>query len=103
MPFSNLFTTELGIAGLAVSGLVSLLAFVIISGNKKDSTRMNCFQEALNNLYAMQKQEREEWREDANRRDAEWRKEMIRRDREIGSALKELTEAIQEIILVKEK
>jgi hypothetical protein len=96
MPYS-LFTTELGVAGLTVSGLVSLLALVITSGHKRDVKRTDSFQDALAKLYEMQKEERDEWRLDTNKRDSEWRREVAKRDKEMSAALAELTKAVNEL------
>jgi hypothetical protein len=101
--FANFFTTDLGIAGLVASGLMSLLAFVITASNRKDTARIDSFQNAMNRLYTLHQQERNEWREDAVKRDAEWRREIGKRDKEVSTALNELTKAIHEIMLVREK
>lgn len=98
---SNFFTTELGLAGLVVSGLMSLMAYVIYSGNKKESSRVDSFQRAMGEFHSMHKEEREEWRRDADRRDDSWRNEITRRDREISTALTSLRDVIQEVSCVK--
>jgi len=95
--FSNFFTTELGLAGLVVSGVMSLMTYVIYSANKKESSRIESFQSTMNEFYNMHRQERDEWRRDIDRRDESWRQEISRRDREISNALNYLRQIIQEI------
>lgn len=82
------WTTELGIVGLTISSLISLLFYVIISSNKREDKRTHTFQDAINDMHDMHKQERSEWREDAS----------SRQDK-TNEALHELTKAINEVLV----
>jgi mannitol-specific phosphotransferase system IIBC component len=82
------WTTELGIVGLTISSLISLVFYVIVSSNKREDTRTTNFQQAMNEIHDMHKQERSEWREDAT----------SRQDK-TNEALSELTKAINEVLI----
>jgi len=82
------WTTELGIVGLTISSLISLVFYVIISSNKREDTRTTNFQQAMNVIHDMHKQERSEWREEAN----------SRQDK-TNEALSELSKAINEVLI----
>ena len=84
-------STELGIVGLTVSSLVTLLFYIIISFNKREDRRNQSFQETIEHIHIIHKDERSEWREDANMRQAQ-----------TNEALKELSTAIQNLIRANE-
>lgn len=81
------WTTELGITGLTITSLISLMFYVIISSNRREDKRTNCFQESMYEMHQLHKEERSEWREDANYR-----------QKQTNDALKELSKAINEMI-----
>lgn len=81
------WTTELGITGLTITSLITLMFYVIISSNRREDKRTNCFQEAMCEMHQLHKEERSEWREDANYR-----------QKQTNDALKELSNAINEMI-----
>jgi hypothetical protein len=82
-----LWTTELGITGLTITALISLVFYIVISSNRREDKRAKCFQESISDLHNLHKQERTEWREDANNR-----------QEKTNIALKELSKAINEMI-----
>lgn len=82
-----LWTTELGITGLTITALISLVFYIVISSNRREDKRAKCFQESISDLHDLHKQERTEWREDANNR-----------QEKTNIALKELSKAINEMI-----
>jgi len=82
------WTTDLGIAGLTVSALVSLLAYVIVSTNKRDDKRNKSFQESISTIHQLHKEERREWREDA----------ATRQDK-TNEAISELTKALHDVMI----
>jgi cytochrome c556 len=81
------WTTELGITGLTITALVSLLFYIVVSSNRREDKRTKCFQEAMCDMHQMHKEERTEWREDANMR-----------QKQTNEALKELSKAINDMI-----
>lgn len=85
--FSSLWTTELGLAGLTVTSLISLIFYVIISSNRREDKRNKCFTESMNELHGLHREERSEWREDANFR-----------QKQTNEAMKELSKAINDLI-----
>jgi gas vesicle protein len=85
--FSSLWTTELGLAGLIVTSLVTLVFYIIAASNKREDKRAKCFSETLNEIHTLHKEERSEWREDANFR-----------HKQTNDALKELSQAINDMI-----
>jgi hypothetical protein len=80
-------STELGIVGLTVSSLVTLLFYIVISFNRREDKRTQAFQETIEHIHVIHKDERSEWREDANMRQSQ-----------TNEALKELSTAIQDLI-----
>ena len=82
-----LWTTELGIAGLTITALVSLVFYIVISSNRREDKRAKCFQESISDLHELHKEERGEWRADANHR-----------QEKTNTALKELSKAINDMI-----
>jgi hypothetical protein len=80
-------STELGIVGLTVSSLVTLLFYIVISFNRREDKRTQAFQETIEHIHIIHKDERSEWREDANMRQSQ-----------TNEALKELSTAIQDLI-----
>lgn len=82
------WTTDLGIVGLTVSALISLLTYVIVSTNKREDRRNESFQNTISKIHDLHKEERVEWREDAS----------IRQDK-ANQALSELTKAINEVLV----
>jgi len=84
------WTTDLGIVGLTVSSLVSLLFYVIISSNKREDRRNAQFQKTINDINELHRDERSEWREDAS----------ARQDK-TNQALSELTKAINEVLVTR--
>ena len=87
IPFLNSSSAELGIVGLTISSLVSLLFYVIVSFNKREDKRTQSFQETISEIHTMHKDERCEWRDDANLRQSQ-----------TNEALKELSKAINDLI-----
>lgn len=85
--FSSLWTTELGLAGLVVTSLISLVFYIIISSNRREDKRTKCFTESVNDLHSLHRNERSEWREDANYR-----------QKQTNEAIKELSKAINDMI-----
>lgn len=81
------WTTELGITGLTITALVSLLFYIVVSSNRREDKRTKCFQEAMCDMHQLHKEERTEWREDANIRQGQ-----------TNDALKELSKAINDMI-----
>ena len=61
-----MWTTELGIAGLCVSGLVTLLWYVIRSHNQREDKRSTEFVSSIKEINDNHRQERGEWRESTN-------------------------------------
>ena len=57
---------ELGIAGLCVSGLVTLLWYVIRSHNQREDKRSTEFVSSIKEINDNHRQERGEWRESTN-------------------------------------
>ena len=84
-------STELGIVGLTVSSLVTLLFYIVISFNRREDKRTQAFQETIEHIHIIHKDERSEWREDANTRQSQ-----------TNEALKELSTAIQDLIRTNE-
>lgn len=84
----SLWTTELGIVGLTVSSLVSLLFYVVISSNSREDKRTQSFQKTISDIHAMHKDERKEWKNDANERQSQ-----------TNEAIKELSKAIHEVAI----
>jgi len=84
-------STELGIVGLTVSSLVTLLFYIVISFNKREDRRTQAFQETIEHIHVIHKDERSEWREDANMRQSQ-----------TNEALKELSTAIQDLVRANE-
>jgi len=84
---SSLWTTELGLAGLLITSLITLVFYIVASSNKREDKRARCFSEPLNEIHTLHKEERSEWREDANFR-----------QKQTNDALKELSKAINEMI-----
>jgi hypothetical protein len=84
-----LWTTELGITGLTITALISLVFYIVISSNRREDKRAKCFQDSMSNLHDLHKEERGEWREDANHR-----------QEKTNAALKELSKAINDMIYV---
>lgn len=84
---SAIWTTELGLAGLTITALVSLMFYIVVSSNKRDDKRNRCFHDAMCDIHQLHKEERSEWREDAN----------IRQEK-TNEALKELSKAINDMI-----
>ena len=82
-----LWTTELGITGLTITALISLVFYIVISSNRREDKRAKCFQDSMSNLHDLHKEERGEWREDANHR-----------QEKTNAALKELSKAINDMI-----
>jgi len=81
------WTTELGITGLTITALVSLLFYIVVSSNRREDKRTKCFQEAMCDIHQLHKEERSEWRDDANMR-----------QKQTNDALKELSKAINDMI-----
>lgn len=69
MNFPFFTTTDLGIIGLTVSSLVTLLAYVIVSNNKREDKRSESFQRTISEIHTMHKNERTDWKNDSNRRE----------------------------------
>lgn len=84
---SAIWTTELGLAGLTITALVSLMFYIVVSSNRRDDKRNKCFQDTMCDIHQLHKEERSEWREDAN-----YRQEKT------NDALKELSKAINDMI-----
>jgi len=84
---ASLWTTELGIVGLTISSLITLIFYIVISSNRREDKRANSFQDAINEIHQLHKQERSEWRDDANLR-----------TRQTNEAIKELSRAINDMI-----
>ena len=84
----SLWTTELGIVGLTVSSLVSLLFYVVISSNSREDKRTQSFQKTISDIHTMHKDERKEWKNDANERQSQ-----------TNEAIKELSKAIHEVAI----
>lgn len=84
------WTTDLGIVGLTVSSLVSLLFYVIISSNKREDRRNVQFQKTIHEINELHRDERSEWREDAS----------ARQDK-TNQAMSELTKAINEVLVTR--
>ncbi len=84
----SLWTTELGIVGLTVSSLVSLLFYVVISSNSREDKRTQSFQKTIADIHTMHKDERTEWKNDANERQSQ-----------TNEAIKELSKAIHEVAI----
>ena len=82
-----LWTTELGITGLTITALISLVFYIVISSNRREDKRAKCFQDSVSDLHDLHKEERGEWREDANNR-----------QEKTNTALKELSRAINDMI-----
>lgn len=82
------WTTELGIAGLTITSLITLTFYIVISSNRREDKRTTCFQEAICEMHQLHKEERSEWREDANYR-----------QKQTNDALRELSKAINEMII----
>jgi hypothetical protein len=80
-------SAELGIVGLTISSLVTLLFYIVISFNKREDKRTQSFQDTICHIHDMHKNERCEWRTDANLRQSQ-----------TNEALKELSNAIQDLI-----
>lgn len=85
-PALNNIVTELGIVGLTISSLITLLFYTIISFNKREDKRTESFQETIFQIHTMHKDERAEWKKDANLR-----------QEQTNYALKELSIAIQDL------
>ena len=81
------WTTELGITGLTITALVSLLFYIVVSSNRREDKRTKCFQEAMCDMHQLHKEERSGWRDDANMR-----------QKQTNDALKELSKAINDMI-----
>jgi uncharacterized membrane protein YbaN (DUF454 family) len=79
--------TELGIVGLMISSLITLLFYTIVSFNKREDKRTESFQETIFQIHTMHKDERAEWKHDAT----------IRQE-QTNDALKELSCAIQDLV-----
>lgn len=86
-PFLENSVTELGIVGLTISSLVTLLFYTTVSFNKREDKRTQSFQDTISEIYTMHKDERGEWRSDANLRQIQ-----------TNEALKELSEAIRDLM-----
>jgi hypothetical protein len=84
------WTTDLGIIGLTVSSLISLLFYVIISSNKREDRRNVQFQKTIHDVNELHRDERSEWKEDAS----------VRQDKST-QALSELTRAINEVLVTR--
>lgn len=84
-------STELGIVGLTITSLVTLLFYIVVSFNKREDKRTQAFQETIEHIHTIHKDERSEWRQDANLRQAQ-----------TNEALKELSTAIQDLIKTNE-
>lgn len=84
---TGLWTTELGIVGLTISSLITLIFYIVISSNRREDKRAICFQEAINEIHQLHKQERSEWREDANTR-----------QKQSNEAMNGLTRAINDLL-----
>ena len=84
----SLWTTELGIVGLTVSSLVSLLFYVVISSNSREDKRTQSFQKTIADIHTMHKDERTEWKNDANERQSQ-----------TNEAIKELSKTIHEVAI----
>ena len=82
------WTTDLGIVGLTVSALISLLTYVIVATNKREDRRNESFQNTISEIHNLHKEERVEWREDA----------AIRQEN-ANEAMCELTKAINEVLV----
>lgn len=82
-----LWTTELGIAGLTITALISLVFYIVLSSNRREDKRTKCFQDSMCDIHKLHKEERSEWREDAN----------VRQEK-TNNALKELSKAINDMI-----
>lgn len=87
IPFLNNVAAELGIVGFTISSLVTLVFYIMMSSNKREDKRAQSFQETICEIHKMQKDERCEWRADANVRQTQ-----------TNEALKELSKAIHELI-----
>lgn len=87
VPALNNIVTELGIVGLTISSLITLLFYVITSFNKREDKRTESFQETIFQIHTMHKDER-----------AEWKKDATLRQEQTNEALKELSMAIQDLI-----
>lgn len=81
------WTTELGITGLTITALISLVFYIVISSNRREDKRTKCFQESMSDMHQMHKEERSEWRNDASYRQEQTNK-----------ALYELSKAINDMI-----
>lgn len=81
------WTTELGITGLTITALISLVFYIVISSNRREDKRTKCFQESMSDMHQMHKEERSEWRNDASYRQEQTNK-----------AIGELSKAINEMI-----
>jgi hypothetical protein len=87
IPFLNSAAAELGIVGFTISSLITLIFYLINSFNKREDKRTLSFQETISSIHTMHKNERSEWREDANIR-----------QKQSNEAIKELSSAIHEMI-----
>jgi len=84
------WTTELGIVGLTISSLVSLLFYVVISSNRREDKRTQSFQMTIADIHKMHSDERSEWKDDANLRQSQ-----------TNEAIKELSKAINDMVITR--
>lgn len=82
------WTTELGIVGLTISSLITLIFYIVISFNRREDKRTSSFQKSISDIHEMHKDERCEWKKDASVRQAQ-----------TNEALRELSRAINEMII----
>ena len=82
------WTTDLGIVGLTVSALISLLTYVIVATNKREDRRNESFQNTISEIHDLHKDERVEWREAA-----------ATRQENANEAMCDLTKAINEVLV----
>lgn len=83
------WTTELGLYGLVVSGLFSLVTYVIFSSNKREDKRCDNFNKTLKEISDRHSIERKDWKTD-----------ICSLERETNTVIKELTTAIKEVLLL---
>lgn len=84
-PFS--LNTDLGLIGLTISSLTTLLAYVIVSNNKREDRRSEGFQKTISEIHTMHKNERIEWKTDANRREEQTSKAIC----QLSSAINKIS------------
>jgi hypothetical protein len=59
----SIITTDLGIAGLCVSGLLAVMVCMVFFNGRRDSG----FRKEMRSVYDEHRQERKSWKEDSNK------------------------------------